>query len=164
MAGMLLIAGQPGVIPSRPNEETSPDLAVAANFERFDGISQPPLDHPATADPDDTSGLGAAYGWGELGHYPRPGAIDQPMGQVYTPGAVSGVVGTVGGQPLPVFSWRDNSRHGITRAASPSIQYRLGVGQRGPSELGAAQTTALGGITNNPPQPGDLSSIIAGLS
>jgi hypothetical protein len=156
VAGMLLLnRGDPGARPELPPEGNQPDLNVAWNFERFDGIDQPPLEAPAGVVAGNP--LGASYG-----DTPRPGALNQPHGQVYTPGAVTGVVGTLGGQPLPVADWRYH--HGeATLTRAPGVQFRQGVGQRGPSELGAAQTTMLAGITNNPPQPGDLSSIIAGL-
>ena len=146
-----------GEIPTTvPAESQSPDLAIAANFERFDGLGQPPLENPATAS--ESSQLGAVYGT----NGPRPGGLDQPTGQTYTEGALVGVVGTIGGAPLPVQDWKYH--HGdFTAAVSPGIQFRMGVGQRGPSELGAAQTTALGGITSNPPEPGSLANIIAGV-
>ena len=157
MAGALLIGqGDPAAVVSVPGTSHQPDLAIGWTFERFDGIDQPPLDHPATETP-----LGFDYGG--AASTPRPGQLNQPAGQVYTPGPLSGVVGVIGGQPLPAFPFLDNSRHGSTRVATPTVQFRLGVGQYGPSSLAAAQTTALGGITNNPPQPGDLSSIIAGI-
>lgn len=149
-----------------PAESTQPDLGIAKNFERFDGLGQPPLEHPATENPQDwTGGGGAFYGWAAEGGSPRPGQSDQPIGQVYTTGALVGVTGTLGGQPLPVRDWKyqQDGRDGYTGATAPSIQFRLGVGQRGPSELGAAQTTALAMITNNPPEPGSLDAIIAGV-
>jgi hypothetical protein len=149
-----------------PQQSHSPDLAVAPNFERFDGLGQPRLDHPATFDDGDFSGGGGAmYGWDGLGRSPRPGQSDQPIGQVYTDGALVGVTGTIGGQPLPVRDWKFqfDGRDGYTGAIAPTIQFRQGVGQRGPSELGAAQTTALAMLTNNPPEPGSLDAIIAGV-
>lgn len=163
MAGALLLnQGNPGAVVPVPQENPYPDLAVAPNFERFDGLGQPELVAPATSSDEDTSGQGAVYGFDQQGHYPRPGAVDQPTGQVYTPGALVGVVGTIGGQPLPVHDWKYNPGK-TTHTTAPGVQFRLGVGQHGPSELGAAQTVALGGITNNPPEPGDLSAIIAGV-
>ncbi len=146
-----------GEIPTTvPAQSESPDLAIAANFERFDGLGQPPLENPA-AESEGTQ-LGEVYGT----NVARPGQLNQEHGQVYTPGALVGVTGAIGAAPLPVQDWKYH--HGdFTAATAPGIQFRLGVGQRGPSELGAAQTTALGGITNNPPEPGDLSAIIAGV-
>lgn len=139
-----------------PAESVSPDLFIAPNFERFDGLGQPPLENPATQS--ESTRLGSVYGGGG----PRPGQLDQPDGQVYTAGALVGVVGTIGATPLPVEDWKYRSG-GYTGAVAPSIQFRLGVGQHGPSELGAAQTTALAQLTDNPPEPGSLDAIIAGL-
>jgi hypothetical protein len=156
VAGALLLnAGNPGAVVAVPAESPLPDLAIASNFERFDGLGQPPLDHPAGTV--DGNPLGESYG-----DTPRPGQLNQEEGQEYTPGVLSGVVGAIGAAPLPVADWKYH--HGnYTGATAPGVQFRLGVGQRGPSELGAAQTVALGGITNNPPEPGDLSAIIAGV-
>jgi hypothetical protein len=156
----LLISGPntmaEGTIPAtRPATSESPDLAIASNFERFDGLGQPPLENPASQS--EETALGEVYGAS-----PRPGQHNQQEGQVYTRGALVGVTGTIGATPLPVSDWKYH-QGAYTGAVAPSIQFRQGVGQRGPSELGAAQTTALGGITNNPPEPGSLSSIIAGV-
>lgn len=167
MAGALLLnQGNPGAVLPVPAVNPWPDLKVAPNFERFDGLTLP-TDHPATQDPESggTGPGGAMYGWDELGHYPRPGSVDEPTGQVYTQGPLRGLTGTIGGQPLPVRDWKyqTDGRDGYTGSRAPTVQFRQGVGQRGPSELGAAQTVVLGGITNNPPEPGDLSAIIAGI-
>lgn len=120
-----------------------PEVAVAPNFERFDGLE--PLDHPAGGSDPGT----------------RPGGGETPLAdQTYTPGPLAGVTASLGGQPLPV-SDRIHRPEGTTQQVNtPSVQHRLGVGQ---NNQGAAQTTALSSITNNPPQPGDLSSIIAGF-
>lgn len=155
MAGALLLnQGNPAAVVAVPTTSPVPDLAIGSNFERFDGLGQPPLENPAAAQ---GSSLGASYG-----HTPRPGELNQPQGQVYTPGALVGVVGVIGGEPLPVSDRLHRPPGNYTGAIAPSIQFRQGVGQRGPSELGAAQTVALAGITNNPPEPGDLSQIISG--
>ncbi len=164
MAGALLIPAGQIVSPEHPQL----DLAVGPNFERFDGLDVPDT-NPATAWPEaGGTGTGADYGFDVLGHYPRPGQTDQPMGQVYTPGPLRGVVGTVGGQPLSAARVSDRI-HRPAGDYSPgkthSIQYRLGVTQASDvSNIGAGQTNALGEITSNPPQPGDLASIIAGLA
>lgn len=151
-------AGKDLVVPGNPPI----DLAVAPNFERFSGVENSPvLDHPATSRPDDTTGTGAAYGWGEMGRYPRPGQIDQPIGQVYTAGPLAGTVGTVGGQPLPTSPRITRPAGNYTGVIAPTVQWRLGVGQN--PAAGAQQTVALSEITSNPPVPGDLTSIIAGL-
>jgi len=146
LSGMLLQWAGPSVLPATP----PPDLAVAPNFERFDGLEQPPLEGPA--------------GNQRIVFYPggpRPGA-SAPTPDEYTPGPISGVVGVIGGQPLPTSDRIHRPAGAFTSATAPSIQFRKGVGQHGPSELGVAQTLALSQITNNPPQPGDLTSILAG--
>ncbi len=143
------------IVPGAPQA----DLAVASNFERFDGIEQPPLENPAADFPDSggSMGLGADYG-----QSPRPGQHNQPTGQTYTEGPLSGVVGVLGGQPLPVADAIHRPTGVTTLVNAPTIQFRQGVGQRGPSELGVAQTVTLSQLTNNPPEPGDLTSILAG--
>jgi len=142
------------------------DLAVAPNFERFDGLDVPAT-NPAGAADTDTVGTGAVYGFDAPGAYPRPGQMNTPVSdQTYTAGPLKGVVGTVGGQPLSAASTSDRLRRppgDYSPGKTHSIQFRLGVGQHGPSELGAAQTTQLSEITGNPPVPGDLSGIIAGI-
>ena len=160
MAGAVLLG--PGMAGFLLGDLPQPETAVAPNFERFDGLM--PLDHPATEDPESgPHGGGADYVWNVAGHSPRPGQSDQPDGQVYTPGPLSATVGTLGGQPLPVSNRIFKETGNYTRSRTPSIQTRLGVGQHGPSELGVAQTVQLSEITNAPPQPGDLTSILAGL-
>lgn len=138
-----------------------PDLAVGANFERFDGLNVP-ADHPATSDPESGgTGLGSEYGFGHRGAYPRPGAVDTPPAeQTYTPGPLKGLTNTLGGQPLPVNDWKYRGERAYTPGRTHSIQHRLGDGQNNP---GAAQTVALSEITGNPPVPGELSGIIAGI-
>jgi hypothetical protein len=161
MSGAVLLGpGLAGMLVN-PNVPQT-DNAVAANYEAFDGLM--PLDNPA-ADQGDSGAVtgGAQYGWNEPGHSPRPGATDQPEGQVYTKGPLSATVGTLGGQPLPVSNRIYKGTGDYTRSRTPSIQQRLGIGQHGPSELGVAQTVQLSEITNAPPQPGDLTSILAGL-
>lgn len=133
-----LITGRPFMVPRTPPAE----LAVAPNYEAFDGLN--PLDHP---------GGGVHPG-------SRPGQSETPLAeQTYTAGPLSGVVGTVGGQPLPVGD-RIHRPPGIGQSViTPSVQHRLGVGQ---ANQGVAQTVALSQITGNPPVAGDLSSILAG--
>jgi hypothetical protein len=160
MAGGALLNMNPGMIVSPAVPQT--DNAVAWNFERFDGLDVP-TDHPAGGDP----GRGSAptttdYGWNLAGHSPRPGGAGTPVAdQVYTPGPLKGVVGTVGGQPLPVSDRLHRAPGTYTPGKTHSVQQRLGVGQ---SYQGAAQTVQLSEITNNPPVPGDLGSIIAGIA
>lgn len=126
------------------------DANIAPNFERFDGLM--PLENPAGWQR--TDGGGSPF---------RPGqSVDTP--DVYTPGPLSATVGTLGGQPLPAIAGEYRPEGQTTLVNTPSIQKRMGVGQNGPSALGAAQTTQLSEITNAPPVPGELSGIIAGLS
>jgi hypothetical protein len=140
----------PRVVPTTPPV----DLAVAENFERFDGFE--PLDHPATQDGLTRPQIGVTGS-------PRPGQGTTPLAeQVYTPSELFRPVGVVGGQPLPVSDRIHRPPGAYTPGRGLTIQWRLGVGQHGPSALGAAQTVQLSEITNNPPQPGDLTSIIAG--
>jgi hypothetical protein len=126
---------------------------VAWNFERFDGFE--PLDHPGSA-------LGSAA-IATPSDYARPGQLATPLAeQTYTPSTLERPVGVVGGQPLPTSPRIFRPPGDYTRAKAPTIQWRIGVGQHGPSSLGAANTVQLSEITNNPPQPGDLAAIIAG--
>ena len=152
MAGTLLIPMDDGIpiVPSAP----PPDMAVAANYEVFDGLE--PLDHPAARDSDKLNFIPVGG--------PRPGASNsQRTGDVYTPGPLAGVRGVIGGMPLPVaYPLTGRQMGGYTKVGSRTIQFRIGSGGRGPSALGAAQTVQLSEITNNPPQAGELSSIIAG--
>jgi hypothetical protein len=153
MAGAVLVAAMPGFEVGPTNAQT--DNAVGPDFERFDGLSQPPLQN-APAPKDGRLRFIAPGG-------PRPGQADTTE-QTYTPGPISGVVGTVDGQPLTVGDRLHREPGGYTPSKTPSIQRRLGVGQAGPSALGADQTVFLSEITSNPPIPGDLTSIIAGLA
>jgi hypothetical protein len=150
MASVLLVPAGQIVNPNNPQLT----LAVAPDFERFDGLDIP-ADHPAAVS-DGSGRPGDNYG-----PTPRPGGLDQQTGQVYTPGPLRGVVGTVGGQPLPVSDRVHRPAGSITRVQTPQMQWRLGVGQN--TSAGAQQTVQLSEITSNPPQPGDLTSIIAGL-
>lgn len=153
MAGAAVVAANhnPGYIAGLPGAPQL-DLAVGPQFERFDGLESPPLDNPAGRQRTDYFPTG-----------PRPGqACGTP--DVYTPGPISGVVGTLDGQPYPVSDRLHRAQGGYTAAKAPTVQWRLGVGQYGPSALGAQQTVVQSEITSNPPVPGDLASIIAGLA
>jgi hypothetical protein len=154
MAGAVLITpGMAGMIanPDYPQ----PDLAVAPNFERFDGFE--PLDHPGTHDDGQQIGLPAGG--------PRPGQQATPLAeQTYTPSTLSRTVSTLGGQPLPVADRIHRPEGDYTPAKAPTVQWRLGVGQNGPAALGAQQTVQLSEITNRPPEPGDITGIIAGIA
>lgn len=146
MSGMLLNwAGPDLVVP----EAAPTDLAVAPNFERFDGLT--PLDHPA----------GSPKFWGD-GATPRPGM--QPTEDTYTPGPLAGVVGVIGGQPLAAArtSPRITRPEGATTLTTDYIaaqQQRSGVGQ---DYQGVAQTVALQDLLDNPPEPAGMTAILAG--
>ena len=139
------------------------ELGVGPNYEQFDGIEQTPLTGPESS---------TYYGDPVKD---RTGASDRgtptPLTeQVYTPGPNNGLVNTLGGQPWPASAgpYRGNVTGGkgpgdYTSVTAHSVQFRLGVGEHGPSELGVAQTVKLSEITSNPPEPGDLTSILAGL-
>jgi hypothetical protein len=123
-----------------------PDLAVQPNFERFDGLG--PLDNRPGSNQDRPT-------------LPRNGGSMPVSEQVYTRGPLSGVTGTLGGQPRPARCGQYKDTGDYTPAIAPGVQFRLGVGQ---NYQGIAQTVALSEITNAPPQPGDLTSILAGLA
>ncbi len=127
-----------------PPVAAPPDRAVAENFERFDGLT--PLDHPAGQPP-------------VMASPSKPGDFVTP--DVYTPGPLAGLTNTLGGEPLPVANpiWRPPGEATYVTNQITRMQYRMGVGQ---NYQGIAQTVALGEITSNPPQPGDLASIIGG--
>ena len=125
-----------------PPEAQVVDRGVAENYEKFDGLA--PLDHPSGQP-------------GVEGSRSRPGGW--PTEDVYTPGPLAGLTNTLGGQPLPVADPIHRPPGHAEFVHLSYMQFRLGVGQ---NYQGVAQTVALGEITSNPPQPGDLSSILAG--
>jgi hypothetical protein len=151
------------VLPNREFQQPGQPATVAhaPNFERFDGLN--PLDHPATSDPESGgTGFGVDYGYNELGHYPRPGMVATPVGQqTYTPGPLSATVGVLGGQPISLSTNERMHRDpgAQTRTPAPTLQFRGGVGQ---GYQGIGQTVALAQVTQNPPQPEDLTDIISG--
>lgn len=159
--GLFLLNGRDGrdfVVPAEPILEER----HAPNFQRFDGMNGPEDNYDAHP---------PIMG---LNYYPspRPGATNSPLEDiVYTPGPHYGITGTVGGQPLPVACWQANdgaspdSIRAYTQGKTfRSPQFRLGaLGQGGQRNPGYVQTLQLSEITNNPPQPGDISSIIAGF-
>ena len=134
------------------------DDAVAPNFERFDGLNGPEDNYDAHPPV-----LGLEYG-----HTPRPGAVNSPESDiVYTPGPLTGVTGTLGGQPLPVKAWEPAAREDDSYTPGRTFRYpQFNLGKNklgGQNNNGVEQTIALSQISQNPPQPGDLASIIAGL-
>ena len=121
--------------------EPPADRAVAANFERFDGFER--LDHPG----------------GEANAGSRTDGETPLAQQTFTPAGQDGLVNTLGGQPLPVGSWQPGAH--VSRdflSAAPPVRL-LGDGQ---ANQGFAQSVRLGEISDNPPQAGDITSIIAG--
>lgn len=165
MAGALLVPAGQIISPLVPQM----DLAVAPNFERFDGLDVPNTNPAAAAVDAGGTGQGYDYGFDVPGRYPRPGQTGTPtQDQVYSPGPLKGVVGTIGGQPLAAAGVSDRIHRppgDYSPGKTHSIQFRLGVPQTSNvSERGAAQTVQLGEITSNPPVPGDLASIISGQS
>jgi hypothetical protein len=131
-------------------ENPPADMAVGENFERFTG-THPVLTHagqsPLTGSPN------------------RPGQAAYEGEMVYTPGRLGGLTNTLGGEPLSAVKTSDRihrPRGGFTAAKALTYQLRLGVGQKGPSTLGVAQTVALATITNNPPEGTPLLQMLAG--
>ncbi len=163
---VLLVPGMAGFI-----EGPQLELGVGPNYEQFDGLTDWDPNTPENSEP---IGPEASVYYGDpVAQREGPSNRGTPtplQDQVYTPGPVSGIVSTLGGQPWPARAgvYRanvtgDGGRQGAyTPAVAQGVQFRLGVGQRGPSELGVAQTVALGEITNYPPEPGDLTSILSG--
>ncbi len=133
---VLVATAKPFIVPGAPPE----DMAVAPNFERFDGLA--PLDKPTGRNP----------GTRTNGTTP----VDL---QTYTRSAWDAVTGTVGGMPLPVADPLHRPEGSSTPAYPVNMQYRGGVGQ---ANQGVAQTVQLATLANNPPAAGDLSSILAG--
>lgn len=145
--GLLLITAPP--VPTRPPLEHD----VAPNYERFDGL-EPLYDFEGEPSGFVPTALGDSYGPSG-----RPGQLNTHGPRI---GGIPGKVGSVGASPWPV----DNPNHpgyprATVHATQLTTQYRLGPGGAAP---GLAQTIAMTEITNAPPQPGDLTSILAGLS
>jgi hypothetical protein len=154
MSGLLIAQIPPGpgnyVVPTEPPAE----LAHSAWFETFDGLE--PLVN------NDQQPIGNDYG---APSSPRPGGGGTPIAaQVFTRGAVPGITGRLGGQPLPVAPWMYRTGRGYTEGidalgAFQRLHYGVGQNYQGP-----AQTVQLSEITNAPPIPGDLTGIIAGVA
>jgi len=138
------------VVPSKPPAE----LAHATYFEAFDGLE--PLEGSNNG-----GRLGATYD----SSVPRPGQLNTPATSLaYTRGPVVGIMGRLGGQPLPVADPRFRVGRGYTPSSNWAGNFQrthFGVGQ---NYQGVAQTVQLSEITGNPPVPGDLTGILAGLS
>lgn len=152
MSGLLVAQIPVGnyVVPQTPPAE----LAHATYFEEFDGLM--PLDNAPGE---------MGLGYSEGGQSPRPGQQNTPLTALaYTRGAIPGITGKLGGQPLPVA----DPFYRVGRGYTPSSDWagnfqrtHYGVGQ---NYQGVAQTVQLSEITGNPPIPGDLTGILAGLS
>jgi hypothetical protein len=152
MSGLLVAQIAPGnyVVPNQPPAE----LAHADYFEAFDGLE--PLEGS-----DNGGRLGANYGT----NVARPGQLNTPATALdYTRGAVVGIMGRLGGQPLPVADWHWRGGRGYTPSTNWAGDFQTrpnrGVGQ---NYQGIAQTVQLSQITGNPPVPGDITGIIAGF-
>src|SRR5215472_9126528 len=134
------------IVPATPQ----PDVAVAANYERFDGLE--PLANNESGVP-----FGANY-------YPSaiPGHVNTPVPQQsYTRSPSGGVVGTVGGQPLPIGQWNYRGPGDYSRAGTRTV----GGPKRGQQWYrGQSETVFFAELQANPPEPGSLSAIIAGLA
>ena len=129
------------------------DLRVAPNYERFDGLEQ--LDNPGAND--GAIAFGTAYA-----PSPNPGMRSTPVGeQTYTRGPNGALVNTLGGQPLPVMQWNYQPQGSYTPAGTRTV----GGPKMGRQHYnGAAETVFFADLQSNPPVPGDLASIIAGIS
>jgi hypothetical protein len=152
--GVLLLPGMAGFI-----EGPQTELAVGPNYEQFDGLDATPEVGPE-ASTYYGNPVQSREGPSNRG---TPTPLDE---QTYTPAPNNGLVNTLGGQPYPASAGVNRGGKGAgyyTPAIAQSQQFRLGIGQHGPSELGVAQTVKLSEITSNPPEPGDLTSILAGL-
>ncbi|MDE1881975.1 MAG: hypothetical protein KGI89_15685 [Euryarchaeota archaeon] len=147
MAGLLLV--------SSPVATTAPPLerAVAPYYERQDGLD-PLYDRdgqPASFVP---TPLGDSYG-----PDPRPGQRNT-RGPII--GGIPGKVGSIGATPIPVdYPTAPSMPRETIHVQTPTTQFNFGPGGAAP---GLAQTITMTEITANPPQPGDLTSILAGLS
>jgi hypothetical protein len=147
----LLVEAARLVVP--PEGDGPLEHTVAWNFERFDGLGQ--LENGPGAGGVPVEATGVHYS----GENPRPGQLGQPSGQEYTPGPLTGLTNTLGGQPLPVEDWRYRQQSYTPANTPQTMQHRLGQGQ---AYQGVAQTVALGEITNTPPAPDSLESILRG--
>jgi hypothetical protein len=144
---------------SSPVPQTPPlETRVAENYQRFDGLDSTP--YPGS----NLSGLETPYDV-----TPRPGQAGTPGSLVDVgPGklgpnarGIPGVVGSVGATPLPVADCLKKTNFETVAATQSNPNFRFGPGGQ---YQGIAQTIAMSEISQNPPQPGDLASIYAGLA
>lgn len=124
---------------------------MADNYERFDGLDSTP-----------ETDIVEPVGEGNYGPTARPGQL-QTYGDKMGPNArgIPGVVGSVGATPLPVADCLKRTDFATQAATQSNPNFRFGPGGAAP---GLAQTIAMSEISQNPPQPGDLASIYAGMA
>lgn len=133
------------IVPATPQ----PDMAVAANYERFDGLI--PLDNNPG---------GVPFGDDVYGHAPRDSGQTPISEQVFTHAVNGGLVNTLGGQPLPVRQWSGTPGG---RTFTPAGSKLIGGPKMGHQmTTGIAETVFFGELQQSPPVPGDLLSIISG--
>ena len=135
---------------SRPEPQTPPlQEAIADNYERFDGLDSTPYPlgdvEPTGLNPDVRPGQRETHG-----SFMGPNARGIP-----------GVVGSVGASPLPVADCLHKTEFATQAATQSNPNFRFGPGGAAP---GLSQTIAMSEISKNPPQPGDLAAIFAGLA
>jgi len=136
------------IVPASP----PPDVAVAANFMRFTGEQQ--LDNRPGMVPFGNDNYPAA---------PRSSGETPVAEQVYTRGPNGALTNTLGGQPLPVMQQITRPMGDYTRAGTRTVGGPKTV-LRSQNYAGAAETVFFADLQSTPPVPGDLVSIIAGLS
>lgn len=130
--------------------QTPVPVAVGSNYEIF----TPTAPQPAQPVP------GQA---GLTGSPNRPGQAQYLGPEVFANG-MGGLTNVEGGEPLISTSDRIHRPPGAyTLVRAPSYRLRKGVGQKGPSSLGIAQTIEQATRNTNPPGGQSLLSMIAGL-
>ena len=158
MSGLMISYATP--VPASPPLEKR----VQENYERFDGLDSTP--YPGTVIHDDAINL-----YDE--NNPRPGqngtqGKDGDKGRLGpNPRGIPGLVGSVGAAPLPVADClkktSDDFKSALTTVASVQSNPNFRFGPGGAFQ-GIAQSIAMSEISSNPPEPGSLASIYAGLS
>lgn len=143
MSGLMMARSRP--LPASPPLQDRLD----ADYRRFDGLDSTP--YPGG----ENTGLEVPYA-----STPRPGQAGT-HGDAMGPNArgIPGVVGSVGAAPLPVGDCLRKVSFATVAATQSNPNFRGGPGG---AYQGIAQTLAMTEISQNPPQPGDLASIIAG--
>lgn len=152
MSGLLLL--------SHPVVPQAPPLvdAVGPVYEVFDGFELP--DDPY-AEGFQADGLVATpLGWSYGSDVAKPGGLPS---RGPSQGGITGKVGAVGAQPLPVAECvhKDPSQFQAVKAPLLTTQFFFGPGGVAP---GIAETLSLQNVQDNPPEPGSLESILLGAS